>query len=205
MYIIYILHIYIYILHIYIYYIYIYTHRLLFRDDFNPTQRIGESLSFLCPRRVPGFPRLSCHRRHRALRHGSRSSLCRHGALWSRCSWLRMGRFSRGLLVMYGGDRFCEVSEQQVKMADWMLINIFLFRCLALFSCFSGLRNHCFLLGHPAGAISTAWFLLVWPCLTLQYLGQAVVIAADPQIVQQNPLYNTVTWCQRFPTGHGPN
>lgn len=47
-------------------------------------------------------------------------------------------------------------------------------------------------MGHfGAGAISTAWFLLVWPCLTLQYLGQAVVIAADPQIVQQNPLYNT--------------
>jgi len=75
------------------------------------------------------------------------------------------------------------------------------------------LWNHCFIgtksieavsssvetLGHAAGAISTAWFLLVWPCLTLQYLGQAVVIAADPQIVQQNPLYNTVTWYERFP------
>eukprot|EP00434_Breviolum_minutum_P019078 symbB.v1.2.016818.t1/scaffold1293.1/size126329/6 len=48
-------------------------------------------------------------------------------------------------------------------------------------------------MGHfGAGPISTAWFFLVWPCLTLQYLGQAVVIAADPSIVQQNPLYNTV-------------
>ena len=33
-----------------------------------------------------------------------------------------------------------------------------------------------------------AWVLLVYPCLTLQYLGQAVVIAERPELINENPL-----------------
>lgn len=38
------------------------------------------------------------------------------------------------------------------------------------------------------GPISVAWIVLVYPCLTLQYLGQAVVIAETPELINQNPL-----------------
>ncbi|CAK8996634.1 Probable potassium transport system protein kup [Durusdinium trenchii] len=48
-------------------------------------------------------------------------------------------------------------------------------------------------MGHfGAGPITTAWFFLVWPCLTLQYFGQAIVLAADPTLINSNPLYSTV-------------
>lgn len=40
--------------------------------------------------------------------------------------------------------------------------------------------------------ITTAWFVMVFPCLTLQYLGQAIVLAKNPAGVENNPLYQTV-------------
>ncbi|CAE7492816.1 kup [Symbiodinium natans] len=39
--------------------------------------------------------------------------------------------------------------------------------------------------------ITTAWFTLVFPCLILQYMGQAIVLANDPKGVSDNPLYLT--------------
>jgi len=50
-------------------------------------------------------------------------------------------------------------------------------------------------MGHfGARPITTAWFVMVFPCLILQYLGQAIVLAKNPAGVQDNPLYQTATW-----------
>ncbi|CAE7221979.1 kup [Symbiodinium sp. CCMP2592] len=48
-------------------------------------------------------------------------------------------------------------------------------------------------MGHfGARPITTAWFVMVFPCLILQYLGQAIVLAKNPAGVNDNPLYQTV-------------
>lgn len=47
--------------------------------------------------------------------------------------------------------------------------------------------------------ITLAWFVLVYPCLVLQYWGQAVVIMKNPSLVAENPLYATVPASLQWP------
>jgi len=47
-------------------------------------------------------------------------------------------------------------------------------------------------MGHfGAGPITAAWFFLIYPCLILQYVGQAMVIVTHPEAVNGNPFYYT--------------